>query len=144
MKHCVKMMAILLVIAAILAFVPVRSQAVPSYATVSTDKIYYAVNETVTFTLTSNGSRNNLWLYRIDGQWEKSFIDVGTSFTQAFGWEGTYEALLETWDNYGSYKSNRIIFHVGEPTTITTAPTYSAVTIPKTTFNVGENVTFYT
>ena len=96
MKHGMKLAAVLLLMTVVLAFVPIRIGAVPSYATVSTNKIYYAVNETVTFTMTSNGSRNNLWLYRIDGQWQKSFIDVGTSFTQAFGWEGTYEALLET------------------------------------------------
>ena len=40
----------------------------PTYATVSTNKTSYAVDETVTFTMNSDGDLNTLWIYCPNGE----------------------------------------------------------------------------
>ena len=66
----------------------------PTLASISTAKQSYLVNETITFQFSTDGSSNTLWIYRVDGEWQNYYQGVSTGFTLAFGWEGTYEALV--------------------------------------------------
>ncbi|MBQ9506306.1 MAG: hypothetical protein IJR51_04050, partial [Clostridia bacterium] len=86
----------------------------PSVAILSTDKTCYAVDETVTFTMTTNGTVNNLWIYCPNGD-TLTYSDVGNTYMLAFGMSGDFEALVQTWNGIGSKASDRIRFHVGKP-----------------------------
>lgn len=107
----------------------------PSSATVKTSKSTYAIDEDVIFTITGNGSTNDLYMARIDGKWSQTRTDVGNSFSLAFGWAGTYEAYVVTKNSAGSYQSTKIQYVIGTPTPTTqptTAPTTKPTTAPTT------------
>ena len=106
----------------------------PTFATVSTDKASYAINETVTFNIDSDGVTNTLWIYLPDGS-STYYQDVGMSYQLAFGWQGRYEALVQTWNGQGSFCSERISFSIG-------APTFASVSMDKTSYAINETVTF--
>ena len=106
----------------------------PSVAILSTDKTCYAVDETVTFTMTTNGTVNNLWIYCPNGD-TLTYSDVGNTYMLAFGMSGDFEALVQTWNGIGSKASDRIRFHVGKPQK-------SIIQCNKTLYHVDETVTF--
>ena len=107
----------------------------PTSAAVSTaNKDSFAVNENVTFNMTSNGESNTLWIYYPDGS-SKYYQNAGTSKTLTFSTAGKYQALVEAWNGEGSKCSSKITFYVGNPTTAT-------VKTNKSSYTTGENVTF--
>jgi len=111
------------------------------YATLSVDKSTYAVDETVTFTTSSNGTSNTLRIYRVDGQWQTYCQNVGSSYTLPFGWEGEYKALIETWCATGSVCSEYIYFTVGDASS-SYAPTYATIGVDKSVYKIGDTVNF--
>ena len=108
----------------------------PTYARISTDKTYYAVDETVTFTVEADGIKNNLWIYCPSGD-TLTYEDVGTAYHLGFGMSGHFQALVETWNGVGSLCSDRIDFYVGNQTVTvafdpnggSVSPTIKTVTI---------------
>ncbi len=107
----------------------------PTSASVSTaNKDSFAVNENVTFKMSSDGESNTLWIYKPDGS-STYYQNAGTSKTLSFSTAGKYQALVEAWNGVGSKQSSKITFYVGNPTTAT-------VKTDKSTYNTGENVTF--
>ena len=107
----------------------------PTTATVTTaNKDSFAVNENVTFNMTSNGDSNTLWIYKPDGT-STYYQNAGTSKTLTFSTAGKYQALVEAWNGEGSKCSSKITFYVGNPTTAT-------VKTNKSSYTTGENVTF--
>ena len=122
MKTTAKVLSIMLVLVCLMSCLSMLSvSATPTSATVTTNKSAYAVNEDVVFTISSNGSKNNLWIYRVDGLWQDTILGVGASYTIAFGWAGEYKALVEAWDGTGSLCSTTIYFTVGATSKPTTA-----------------------
>lgn len=107
----------------------------PTKAAISTDKTAYAANETVTFNMSGNGTTNTLWVYRVDGQWQNYYQNAGSSYQLAFGWEGRYKALVETWNSKGSKVSNEVYFQVGKPT-------YATIKANKSSYTTDETATF--
>lgn len=107
----------------------------PTKASISTDKTAYAANETVTFNMSGNGTTNTLWVYRVDGQWQNYYQNAGSSYQLAFGWEGQYKALVETWNSKGSKVSNEVYFQVGKPT-------YATIKANKSSYTTDETATF--
>ena len=106
----------------------------PTYAIITTDHTSYEVDETVTFTMESNGNLNTLWIYCPDGS-TLHYSDVGLSYQLGFGMSGHYQALVQTWNGVGSFTSDRIDFYVGKPTK-------AFINTNKICFNVDETVYF--
>lgn len=106
----------------------------PTYATLSTDCKSYAVDETVTFTINSDGNLNTLWIYCPNGQ-TLTYQDVGSSKQLEFGMKGHYQALVQTWNGEGNFISDRIDFVVGPPT-------YASLSLDSDTHLINEKVAF--
>ena len=106
----------------------------PTVASLSTNYTSYKVDETVVFTIVADGNVNNLWIYCPNGD-TLTYTDVGYRYELAFGMSGHFQALVETWNAYGSKCSDRIDFYVGNPT-------YARVTTNKTYYAVDERVYF--
>gem|GEM_PF-6565790 len=106
----------------------------PTYANVSTDKTSYQVDETVTFTTSSNGVTNTLWIYCPNGE-ILYYQDVPSSYQLAFGMSGHFQALVEAWNGIGSFCSELIDFYVG-------IPTFATIATKQSSYNVDEYVTF--
>lgn len=106
----------------------------PTFATISTDYKGYAVDETVNFSISSDGNLNTLWIYCPNGD-TLHYSDVGSNYQLAFGMKGHYQALVQAWNGVGSFISDRIDFVVGPPTYATLSTNY-------TSYAVDEKVTF--
>ena len=106
----------------------------PTYAAVSTDKDSYAIDEAVYFAINADGNTNTLWIYLPDGT-STYYENIGSSYQLAFGWTGRYEALVQTWNDQGSFISERISFTIG-------APTFAAVSTDKDSYAIDEAVYF--
>ena len=91
------------------------ASAPPSYAQVKTNKLSYAKGETVTFAVFADGSVNDLWIYYPDGS-SVPYSNIGSSYQLVFQQEGQYQALIQTWTDFGNKISERITFMVGPPT----------------------------
>ena len=113
----------------------------PTKSTISISKTTYAVNEEVIFNMSCNGATNTLWVYRVDGQWQNHYENAGSSYPLAFGWEGEYKALVETWNSKGSKISNEVYFTVGSGTTTTATTTAKPTTTATTTAAVSDKPT---
>ena len=142
MKRTTKILSVIMVLACLLACLPMlNAAATPTTATVTTDKASYAVDETVTFTTSSNGTSNTLWIYRVDGQWQTYIQAVPATYTMAFGWAGDYKALVEAWDNTGSCQSTMIYFTIGSAAS-SSAPTSATIGADKSVYKIGDVVNF--
>lgn len=106
----------------------------PTIATISTDHTSYEVDETVTFSMNTNGITNTLWIYCPNGD-TLYYQDVGATYQLAFGMSGHFQALVEAWNGEGSLCSDRIDFYVG-------SPTYAYLSTNKTHYAVDERVYF--
>ena len=106
----------------------------PTYAIITTDHTSYEVDETVTFTMESNGNLNTLWIYCPDGS-TLHYSDVGLSYQLGFGMSGHYQALVQTWNGIGNNISSKIDFYIGKPTK-------AIINTNKISFEVDETVHF--
>ncbi len=97
--------------------VPSNPSTAPTVAKLNSDKLCYAVDETVTFSATANGNTNTLWIYCPDGS-QLYYKNIGTSHQLAFGMSGHFQALVQTWNDVGNLCSEKIDFYVGMPHTI--------------------------
>ena len=107
----------------------------PTTAKISTNKSSFTTGENVVFSFNCNGNINDLWIYYPDGS-SKSYQNVGTSKTLSFTAPGTYQALVQTWNQAGTAElmSEKISFTVSAPTTqTTTKPTTTQTTTVTTT-----------
>ena len=139
MKRTAKLLSVMLVLACLLACLPIlNASATPTTATVTTDKTSYAVNENVVFTISSNGEKNNLWIYRVDGQWQTTVEGVGATYSLPFGWAGEYQALVEAWDGTGSLCSALVYFTVGS----SSKPTFATIGADKSVYSLGSTINF--
>ena len=138
MKTTARFLSIVLVLACLLACLPVLdvSAAVPTTSVVTTDKSSYAVDEYVTFNINANGAVTHLWVYRVDGQWQNTYLNVGTSYQLPFGWAGEYKALVQTWNGNDNLISEYCYF------TVVPAPTKANVSISSIFVPSGQSVTF--
>ena len=109
----------------------------PTYAYLTTNKTYYAVDESVYFSITADGIQNNLWIYCPNGE-TLTYMDVGSSYVLGFGMSGHFQALVETWNGIGSKCSDRIDFYVGNQTvTVTFNPNGGSVSPTTKTVTIG-------
>ena len=92
------------------------------------------MDETVVFTIVANGNVTNLWVYCPNGD-TLTYTDVGSRYELAFGMSGHFQALVETWNGYGSKCSEKIDFYVGNQT-------YARLSTNKSTYAVDERVYF--
>ena len=107
----------------------------PTSASVSTaNKDSFAVNENVTFNMSSDGESNTLWIYKPDGS-STYYQNAGTAKTLTFSTAGKYQALVEAWNGVGSKQSSKITFYVGNPTSAT-------IKTNKSSYTTAESVTF--
>ncbi len=106
----------------------------PTNAAVTTDHKSYEVDGLVTFTVKSDGTSNNLWIYRPNGS-SLIYQNIGSIYQLRFGKTGHYQALVETWNSMGSMKSELIDFVVGPPT-------YAKLSTEKAAYGLGETVAF--
>lgn len=110
----------------------------PGTASLTTDKSVYFVDELIHFTISSTSSNGELRLERVDGDWKKTYYNVGTSFSISFGWAGEYKATF-----MGLHVTNpaTIYFTVVEDDSGLT-PTYATITADKSVYSFGEPVNF--
>ena len=106
----------------------------PTICNLSIAKSNYAVDENVTFNMSVDGNKTNLWIYCPNGQ-VLTYTDVGTSYNLGFGMSGHFEALAETWNGNGSKQSSRVSWYVG-------VPQNAALAISKNTYKLNEKVSF--
>ena len=138
-----KILPLFLLLACICGMLPaIPADAVPTKPTISVDKTQISVDEHITFTISSDGSTNDLWMYRVDGQWTHQVRLDGTSYTVCFGWAGEYKALVEAWDETGSKTSDYVYFTVGERNATGSKPTYATIGCDKSVYKIGDVVTF--
>ncbi len=109
----------------------------PTSAKVTMNKSVYTAGENVTFSFSTDGKINDLWIYYPDGS-SKAYQNVGASKTLSFTATGTYQALVQTWNQSGTAEkmSEKISFTVtAKPTTSSTTkkPTTSSTTTKPTT-----------
>ena len=137
MKFVAKMAAVLLILCALLALIPMQAGATPTYAELLIPKDTFTVGDEVTFTLSSDGVLNILWVYElrtndITQQLIGRYEVQGNIITLQFEKSGKYTAALEVWDGTGSMQSKSIVFYVRDPIN-TTQPTTVKPTTKVTT-----------
>ena len=88
------------------------SNSPPTFALLTTDKYAYAVDEPVTFTVSSDGLTDTIWIYCPDGSIQY-YQNVGTTFQLGFGMSGKFQALVQTWNEVGECCSEKISFEIG-------------------------------
>lgn len=139
-KYAIIALAVLLCMSIFVPLLPnLVSAAVPTSATISADKATYINNETVTFTFSGDGNLHTVWIYKPDGS-STYYHDVKSPFLYTLNeTTGDYEALVETWNGEGSYKSPRISFKV---LSAEGGPTSSTIHTDKTIYSISETVTF--
>ncbi len=113
----------------------------PTIASVTTDKTVYTVNEFVHFTISSDGASTALRIYRVDGQWEETWQNVGSSFVYNFGSEGEYKAFVTTRNGSSTLTSAEINFTITNAGGIL-SPTYASLSTDKDLYTLGETVNF--
>lgn len=146
MKFVAKKAAVLLILCALLALIPMQASATPTCAELLIPKDTFAVGEEVTFTLSSDGDLNILWIYELRayditkhliGRYE---VQENTKTLQ-FDESGKYTAMLEVWDDSGSVMSKSVVFYVKDltntiqPTTAKPTTKVVAQTATKSTTN---------
>lgn len=146
MKFVAKKAAVLLILCALLALIPMQASATPTCAELLIPKDTFAVGEEVTFTLSSDGDLNILWIYELRayditkhliGRYE---VQENTK-TLRFDESGKYTAMLEVWDDSGSVMSKSVVFYVKDltntiqPTTAKPTTKIVAQTATKSTTN---------
>ncbi len=143
MKRTAKLMSVMLVLACLLACLPVlnAAAAVPTTAIVTTSKSSYDVGEDVIFNITANGAVTHLWVYRVDGQWQETYLSVGATHSLAFGWAGDYKALVQTWNGADNLISEYCYFTVGSAAS-SSKPTSATIGTDKKVYPLGGVVNF--
>ena len=97
-------------------FVDVTQSLAPTYATISTSKTTYEVNEPVVFYCNTNGTANKNWIWVLypDGS-NPYYENVGSEFQLSFSTPGHYEAQIVAWNDFGHYDGTAISFEVVNP-----------------------------
>ena len=87
----------------------------PQYSYITVNKKCFDLNEKIEFTFdtAARGDCNTLWIYKPDGSSEY-YQNVGNSFTISFSQAGSYEALVEAWNDIGSCISEKVSFVIGK------------------------------
>lgn len=93
--------------------IPIYAAGAPTYAYLDTSDSVYVVGSSVQFNLYSDGETNTLWIYYPDGS-SKYTQNAGTSISVTLTEPGSYSALVEAWNGFGSFQSERIYFQVVE------------------------------
>lgn len=112
----------------------------PTIASVTTDKTLYTTNEPVTFTISSDGESTALRIIRADGLWEKTWQNVGSSFTHVFDTEGEYWVLVITRIGSNTLFSPDIAITIRNTGIL--SPTFANIRSDKSSYTPGETVTF--
>lgn len=87
----------------------------PQYSYITVNKKKYDTNENIQFTFNTaaRADYNTIWIYKPDGSSEYH-QRVGNSFNISFSQPGSYEALVEAWNDIGSCVSEKVSFVVGK------------------------------
>ena len=87
----------------------------PQYSYITVNKKQYDTNENIQFTFNTaaRADCNTIWIYKPDGSSEYH-QRVGNSFNISFSQPGSYEALVEAWNDIGSCVSEKVSFVVGK------------------------------
>ena len=87
----------------------------PQYSYITVNKKCFDFNEKIEFTFNTaaRGDCNTIWIYKPDGSSEYH-QNVGNSFTISFSQAGSYEALVEAWNDIGSCISEKVSFVIGK------------------------------
>ena len=87
----------------------------PQYSYITVNKKKYDTNENIQFTFNTaaRADCNTIWIYKPDGSSEYH-QRVGNSFNISFSQPGSYEALVEAWNDIGSCVSEKVSFVVGK------------------------------
>ncbi len=106
----------------------------PTYATVAADQTSYAPDQSVTFSVDSDGDANTLWLFCPNGD-RLYYQDVGTACRLNLGMSGHFQALVQAWNRVGSFTGDQIDFVIGPPT-------YATIAADHSSYGENESVTF--
>ena len=112
----------------------------PQWAKVSISQNLFYVGENVTFNLSSD--LGVCYTIGIDDEYDSgkridTYDTHSTSYTRTFDKAGKYSCYITSYNTYGLADSERIYFEVYDK-----KPQWAKVSVPKTLFDVGEDVTF--
>ena len=87
----------------------------PQYSYITVNKKCFDFNEKIEFTFdtAARGDCNTIWIYKPNGSSEYH-QNVSNNFTISFSQAGSYEALVEAWNDIGSCISEKVSFVIGK------------------------------
>ena len=110
----------------------------PTNLYINTDKVAYAVGETVTFSFYSENASTLAIPIDVNGKREFfNFVNGQTSYSTSFNVPGQYGYFLYGTNNYGEASSEYKEFYIYDE-----CPKDLSITVDKQFYAVGENVTF--